>query len=59
MIRYNRIRAHVYLSDGTWVEGAMLAEGLAMVQLADESANADLTKMLALERTAQLAKRGI
>ena len=37
----------------------MLAEGLAMVQLADESANADLTKMLALERTAQLAKRGI
>jgi micrococcal nuclease len=55
--RYGRIVAHVSV-DGLWVQGEMLARGLARVETAlDDRAGA--REMLALESTARSERRGL
>ena len=57
--RYGRLRAHlVRTDDGAWVQGALLALGLARVHslVDDRAAVAD---MLAIERGARAGRRGI
>lgn len=57
--RYGRLRAHlVRTDDGTWVQGALLALGLARVHsLVDD--RAAVGEMLAIERRARAARLGI
>ena len=57
--RHGRLRAHlVRLDDGAWIQGALLAAGLARVMsLADE--RAAVPEMLTHERRARAARRGI
>ena len=57
--RYGRLRAHVVRSDdGTWIQGVLIAAGLARVHsLVDDRAAA--AEMLAIERGARAARRGI
>ncbi len=56
--RYRRHLAHLYLSDGTWIQGELLRRGLARVySFADNRAL--VAEMLALERAARSARRGI
>lgn len=58
MDRYGRLLAHLHLSDGRWIQGEMLALGLARVySFADNRALVE--EMLALERAAREASRGI
>ena len=57
--RYGRLRAHlVRTDDGAWVQGALLAAGLARVHslVDDRTAVAD---MLAIERQARASRLGI
>ena len=57
--RYGRLRAHLVRSDDrTWVQGALLAAGLARVHsLVDD--HAAVAEMLAIERGARAERRGI
>ncbi|MSO71269.1 MAG: thermonuclease family protein [Alphaproteobacteria bacterium] len=56
--RYGRTLAHLYLDDGTWVQGAMLEAGMARVySFADNRAL--VPAMLALEGGARREKRGV
>ena len=57
--RYGRLRAHlVRMDDGAWIQGALLAAGLARVHsLADD--RAAVADMLAVERRARAARLGI
>ena len=57
--RYGRLRAHLVRSDdGTWIQGALLAEGLARVHsLVDDRAM--VAEMLVIERRARAARLGI
>jgi len=56
--RHGRLLAHLETVDGTWVQGALLAAGMARVySFADNRARVD--EMLAEERAARAAKRGI
>lgn len=56
--RHGRILAHIDLPDGTWVQGEMLARGMARVySFADNRAL--VAEMLALERDARRVERGI
>ncbi|MCK6450755.1 MAG: thermonuclease family protein [Alphaproteobacteria bacterium] len=56
--RRQRLLAHAVAEDGTWLQGAMLAAGLARVEtFADNRARA--AEMLALEATARKERRGI
>ena len=57
--RYGRLRAHlVRTDDGAWIQGALLARGLARVHsLADERLAVD--EMLTIERRARAARLGI
>jgi endonuclease YncB( thermonuclease family) len=56
--RHRRILAHAVAEDGTWLQGAMLAAGLARVEtFADNRARAG--EMLAAEAAARSARRGI
>ena len=57
--RYDRLRAHVVRSDdGTWIQGALLAAGLARVHsLVDDRAG--VAEMLVIERRARAARLGI
>jgi len=57
--RYGRLRAHVVRSDhGTWIQGALLAAGLARVHsLVDD--RAAVSEMLVIERRARAARLGI
>ena len=57
--RYGRLRAHlVRMDDGAWIQGALLARGLARVHslIDDRTAVAD---MLAIERRARAGRLGI
>lgn len=56
--RYGRVLAHLVRADGLWVEGEMLREGMARVYTFADN-RAALEPMLALEREARAAKRGI
>ena len=56
--RHGRILAHVFLADGRWLQGEMLASGMARVlSLADN--RTWVADMLALEQDARSAGRGI
>jgi len=56
--RHRRALAHLYLDDGTWVQGALLTDGWARVySFADNRAL--VADMLAAERQARAARRGI
>ena len=56
--RHGRLLAHVYLDDGTWIQGEMLKHGLARVfSFSDNRALS--AEMLSLEDAARNQKRGI
>jgi len=56
--RYNRLLAHLYDEDGRWIQGELLRAGMARVySFADN--RAVVAEMLALERAARAARRGI
>ena len=56
--RHGRVLAHLFDSEGRWIQGEMLRAGLARVySFADNRAALD--EMLALERAARQARRGI
>jgi endonuclease YncB( thermonuclease family) len=56
--RYGRLVAHVERSDGLWLQGALLEQGLAQVQTRPGEA-ARASEMLALEQAARAAGRGL
>ena len=56
--RYGRLVAHVERSDGLWLQGALLEQGLAQVQTRPGEA-ARAAEMLAAERAARAAGRGL
>jgi len=56
--RYRRYLAHLTLPDGTWIQGALLVDGLARVYSFHDN-RALIPEMLAIERRARSAKRGI
>lgn len=56
--RHGRVLAHLFDSEGQWIQGALLRAGLARVySFADN--RAAIAEMLALERAARQARRGI
>lgn len=56
--RHGRVLAHLFDADGRWIQGELLASGLARVySFADN--RAAVAEMLALEREARAAGRGI
>jgi endonuclease YncB( thermonuclease family) len=56
--RYGRLVAHLERSDGLWLQGALLEQGLAQVQTRPGEA-ARAAEMLALEQAARAAGRGL
>jgi endonuclease YncB( thermonuclease family) len=56
--RYGRLVAHIERSDGLWLQGALLEQGLAQVQTRPGEAVRAI-EMLALEQTARVAGRGL
>lgn len=56
--RHGRVLAHLFDSDGRWIQGEMLQAGLARVYSFVDN-RAVLGEMLALERAARQARRGI
>ncbi len=56
--RYGRALAHLYRDDGLWIQGEMLARGLARVYSFHDN-RAEVAKMLALEAQARAAGLGI
>ena len=58
MDRHGRLLAHLNLEDGAWVQGALLSAGLARVYSFGDN-RARVAEMLALEREARVARRGI
>ncbi|MFQ5764179.1 MAG: thermonuclease family protein [Rhodospirillales bacterium] len=56
--RHGRLLAHLHTADGLWVQGEMLARGMARVYSFPDN-RARVAEMLALEAAARGAKRGI
>lgn len=57
--RHRRLLAHLTDSEtGRWIQGAMLAQGMARVYTFEDNRSA-IAEMLAIERAAREAKRGI
>lgn len=56
--RYGRLLAHLHLRDGTWVQGTMIAEGMARVYSFSDN-RACVEELLSLEREARQARRNI
>jgi endonuclease YncB( thermonuclease family) len=56
--RYRRYLAHLTLPDGTWIQGALLAAGMARVYSFKDNRKL-IGEMLAVERTARRDRRGI
>jgi micrococcal nuclease len=56
--RHGRLLAHLTTSDGTWVQGALLRDGMARVYTFPDN-RARASEMLALEKSARTARRGI
>jgi len=56
--RHGRLLAHLTTPDGTWVQGALLEAGMARVYSFPDN-RARVAEMLALERKARAARRGI
>lgn len=57
--RHNRLLGQVFTSDGVWLQGAMLTQGYAMVYSFNDDSHDVIEKMLAHEREARAAGRGI
>jgi endonuclease YncB( thermonuclease family) len=58
MDRYGRVLAHLARDDGLWLQGALLARGLARVYTFEDN-RAAAREMYALERAARAAAHGI
>jgi len=58
MDRHGRHLAHLFLDDGTWVQGRLLERGMARVYTFPDN-RAVTAEMYTLERQAQTANRGI
>ncbi len=58
MDRHGRLLAHLFLDDGTWVQGQMLLIGMARVYTFADN-RAVVPEMYSKERAARLANRGI
>lgn len=58
MDRHGRVLAHLVRGDGLWIQGAMIAAGMARVYSFPDN-RAAVTEMLALETAARQARRGI
>ncbi len=56
--RYGRMLAHLVRADGLWLQGALLAGGMARVYSFRDNRRL-VAEMLARERNARLARRGI
>lgn len=56
--RYQRLLAHVYLADGTWVNGALVEEGLAHVYSFPDN-RPKTAELIVLENAARNQKRGL
>ena len=56
--RYGRLRAQLHTARG-WVQARLVQEGLAVVAPAEDMAAEALTRLLALEREARTARRGL
>lgn len=56
--RHGRLLAHLHDPDGVWVQGALLAQGMARVYSFPDN-RAAIAEMLALEAEARAARRGI
>ncbi len=56
--RHGRLLAHLSTPDGKWVQGALLGAGMARVYSFPDN-RARVAEMLALERAARTARRGI
>lgn len=56
--RHGRLLAHLTAADGTWIQGALLEGGMARVYTFPDN-RARAVEMLALERSARAARRGI
>ena len=57
--RHGRLRAQVHATDGRWLQGELVREGAALVAPAEDVADATLRALLALEREAREARRGV
>ncbi len=58
MDRYGRVLAHLFLNDGTWIQGEMLKNGMARVYSFDDN-RAIVHEMLAEENEAKEQLQGI
>ncbi len=58
MDRHGRLLAHLHLLDGTWLQGKLLASGMARVYSFPDN-RAVIAEMLALEKQARQDKKGI
>ncbi len=56
--RYGRVLAHLHLADGSWIQGAMIAEGMARVYSFPDNRNC-VHELLALEARARDARDAI
>ncbi|WP_321394948.1 thermonuclease family protein [Emcibacter sp.] len=56
--RYNRALAHLFLSDGTWIQGEMLARGMARVYSFRDN-RALVRDMQTIERDARRDRQGL
>jgi endonuclease YncB( thermonuclease family) len=56
--RHGRALAHLFTEDGRWIQGALLAQGMARVYSFRDNRRM-VAEMLALERQARAANRGI
>ena len=56
--RHGRLLAHLTTQDGTWVQGELLRDGMARVYTFPDN-RGRAAEMLAIERTARAARRGI
>ncbi len=56
--RYDRLLAHIYTNDGTWIQGVLLQDGLAR-SFSYRNNRLCMRQMLALEETARQQRRGL
>jgi len=56
--RHGRLLAHLTTEDGTWVQGALLRDGMARVYTFPDN-RGRAAELLAFEKTARAARRGI
>jgi micrococcal nuclease len=57
--RHGRVRAQLRTPDGAWLQASLIAHGQAIVVPAGDVAEADLTRLLELERAARAQRLGV